>query len=324
MKGKCKTAMVFCAVVLRAAAASAEFGVSAGSSFNYQSGFRTRAEPQRFARNPGGAVAGVDHFYDDGYNRVDNTGNERGLTSFWGYESAAQADAGLLTMNSSRSVIDQQRSSGSESELQTALEIYWQHDLTDNERWNGGVRVALRWQSIEIDDAGRYRTTIETISDAYSYNGTLPGAPFDGGFAGANFQISDTPQRTIAHRPGGRIHASRDLDADLTALDLGPTLSFNFTENLRIVLCAGGTLGWINSDFSYRDAPDSAGSDRADEWLLGVFAGADLQYRLTESWGIFAGAAHSRLEDFSQSSNGRSAELQFDNSYTLRTGLFYR
>jgi len=324
MKSNVKTVAAFFTVLFWAVTASAEFGISAGSSFNYKAGFRTHADPQRRASNPGGAVAGVDHFYDDGYNRVDDTGNERGLTSFWGYENASQANAGMLEMNSSQSVIDQQRSSGSESELQTALEIYWKRDLTDNERWNAGVRVALRWQSIELDDSGRYRTTVQTITDAYSYNGTLPGAPFDGGVAGANFQISDMPQRTVSRRPGQSIHSSRELDADLTALDLGPTLSFNFTENLRIVFCAGGTLGWINSDFSYRDGHYAAGSDRDDEWLLGYFAGADLQYMLTEDWGIFAGASHCQFENFSQSQDGRSAELHFDNSYTFRTGLFFR
>ena len=29
-------------------------------------------------------------FYDDGYNRVDTSGNRDGLTWFWGYENASQ------------------------------------------------------------------------------------------------------------------------------------------------------------------------------------------------------------------------------------------
>src|SRR5256885_5552220 len=32
----------------------------------------------------------VDHFYDDGYVRVDQTGNTRAYTSFWGYNNASQ------------------------------------------------------------------------------------------------------------------------------------------------------------------------------------------------------------------------------------------
>src|SRR5690242_15242665 len=32
-------------------------------------------------------VPAVDHFYDDGYVRVDQTGNAQGFTSFWGYNN---------------------------------------------------------------------------------------------------------------------------------------------------------------------------------------------------------------------------------------------
>lgn len=38
-------------------------------------------------------VSGADHFYNDGYVRVDQTGNAQGFTSFWGYQNAGQNDA---------------------------------------------------------------------------------------------------------------------------------------------------------------------------------------------------------------------------------------
>src|SRR5688572_3727558 len=44
--------------------------------------------------NPGPpGVGGADHFYDDGYVLVDDTGNEGGLTSYWGYQRADQYDS---------------------------------------------------------------------------------------------------------------------------------------------------------------------------------------------------------------------------------------
>ena len=41
-----------------------------------------------------------------------------------------------------------------------------------------------------------------------------------------------------------------------------------------------------------------------------------------EQWEILGGAAYTRLEDFEQTTDGRSSELQLDDSYTLRAGIF--
>src|SRR5512137_2216574 len=49
----------------------------------------------------GSAVSGVDHLYDDGYNRVDASGNADGSTWFWGYQNANQlTDGNSIAMHS--------------------------------------------------------------------------------------------------------------------------------------------------------------------------------------------------------------------------------
>lgn len=286
--------------------ARAEFGVSAGASFNYKANFRSSI-------NSGAAAAGTDHFYDDGYNRVDSSGNAGNQTTYWGYQNASQYDPtgdggnGTITMHSTMN------SSESQEEAQPALEIYWQHDFTENERWNFGVRTAVRWQRVEIDNIAT------TIADAYPLGGIIPpGAPFVGSSTGPNALLSDTSIRTLTSG------ATRTIDANLFGLDLGPTLSVNFTKKLRATVSAGGTVAWIRSDFSYRDGALASGSDTQEDWLLGAYVGADLQYQVGEHWGVFTGAAYTRLQNFDQEVNGRSAELQFGDSYTLRTGLFFK
>jgi len=304
--------------------ARAEFGVSAGATFNYKADFRSTAAAQPRATQPGAATAGVDHFYDDGYNRVDSSGNFGNETTYWGYQNASQDNGGSITMNSAQTVIDANGSSGSQNEAQPALEVYWQKDLTENDRWNFGLRTALRWQRIELDSRTVNSTTIETISDTYSYVGIPPGAPFNGSFAGPNFLLSDIPVRNISSAPGASIVASRTLDANLFGFDFGPTLSLNLTKKLRAVVSAGGTVAWMRSDFSYSDGALASGNDTKEDWMLGAYVGADLQYQIGEHWGIFGGAAYTKLQNFDQQVDGRSAELQFGDSYTLRTGLFFR
>src|SRR5439155_26993787 len=43
-------------------------------------------------------VSGANHEFDDGYVRVDETGNAQGLTSYWGYQNVSQYDAGAQTL----------------------------------------------------------------------------------------------------------------------------------------------------------------------------------------------------------------------------------
>jgi hypothetical protein len=49
---------------------------------------------------PGPARGGVDHFYDDGYVRVDATGNAGGQTWFWGYDTASQVQGDTIIFRS--------------------------------------------------------------------------------------------------------------------------------------------------------------------------------------------------------------------------------
>jgi len=309
--------------------AHAEFGVSGEATFNYKADFRTVAQPQGRANDPGAAVAGTDHVYDDGYSRVDAAGNwDRGTgnsqTTYWGYQNISQDNGGSLTMNSSQNIIDAQQSSGQQSEDQSAIEIYWQEDLTHNERWNIGLRAAIRWQRIEFNNADVYSTTIETISDTYPYSGILPGAPFNGSYGGPNFTLQDAPTRIITTAAGAMIHSTQEIDADIFGLDFGPTLSFDLTEKLRFTGSLGGTVAWIDSEFSYTDGAFAQNSNSESDWLFGAYASADLSYLIGERWGIFGGAAYTRLEDFDQQVDGRSAELQFGDSYTVRAGFFFR
>ena len=51
---------------------------------------------------PTGSAA--EHFYDDGYNRVDISGNLDTFTWYWGYTNASQLPGnGMIVMNSSSS-----------------------------------------------------------------------------------------------------------------------------------------------------------------------------------------------------------------------------
>lgn len=302
--------------------ARAEFGVSGGATFNYKTSFHTSAEAQGRANDPRHPTARI---YDDGEVHLNGTGQ----TLHYGYDTGADVDNNAvpnptLTLHSAQNIIDEQQTSGKQTEGQPAIEIYWQEDLTDNEKWNLGLRAALRWQRIELDNTSMYSTTIETINHAYNHFGLLtdnektvaitPGYPV----------LDDTPGETITYAAGTSVAGSREIDADIFAFDFGPTLSLSLTEKLRLTASAGGTIAWIDSEFTYTDGAFAQGRDQKQEWLFGAYAGADLSYLIGERWGIFGGAAYTLLEDFDQEVDGRSSELQFGDSYTVRAGIFFR
>lgn len=279
---------------------------------------------QGFANNAGAPNAGTDHFYDDGYNRVDSSGNAGNLTSYWGYQNAAQDNGGSVTMNSSQNILDAQSGRGQQTEGQPAIEIYWQKDLTENEKFNVGLRASLCWQHIDLDSTTTSSTTVETISDTYTYGGILPGAPFNGSYTGPNFLLGDTPDRTISYTGGTPVTTMRSLQANLFSINFGPTLSLDLTKKLRLSVSGGGTAAWIDSEFSFHDVGFAEGKDHDNDWLFGAYVSADLSYRVDDSWGIFGGAAYTCLQDFQQESGGRSSELQFGGSCTVHTGIFFQ
>ena len=310
-----------------ATAVSAEFGVGVGASFNTKVSFESDPISLPRASNPGGTGARENHEYDDGYVRVDSTGNRFNETTYWGYQNASQYDsaAGTINMHSSQTSVNASRFSEDDNAASPAVEVYWSKDLKESERWGVGVRVALRWQRIEMDQKSLVGTTREMTTDSYSLNGSLPpGAPFNGTANGAGYaSIGDTPTRTFSSTAGAAVLSRRSIDANVFALDFGPNIWFDITDKIRANLSAGGTIAWVRSEFDYQDGA-TTGSDRKSDVLLGLYLGGDIQYLLGENWGLLMGAAYTRFEDFEHDVDGRKATLQFDDSYTVRTGLFFR
>jgi hypothetical protein len=334
MKKPLKKATILFVTGCLAGLVRAEFGVSAGASFNYKANFKSSAITLPRAFDPGTTAAGTDHFYDDGYNRVDSSGNLGGQTTYWGYQDSVSqynplgdGGNGTITMNSSQTTLAAGSSSEDQSELQPAMEVYWQQDLTENKKWNLGVRVASRWQRIELANRALSGTTYTRISDTYSLGGSpVPADPYSGPFSGWPLTtLDDSPlTRTLSSGIGPAISTTRKLDANIFALDVGPTASLNIIDNLSAAASAGGTVAWIQSDFSYSDGTLASGNSSDGKCLFGAYVGIDLRYKFSERWGVFAGAAYNLLQDFYQEAEGRSAELQFGNSYTVRAGIFFQ
>src|SRR5690349_9487736 len=65
------------------------FSFGARFGMNFKASFKNTPSSGASV-NPGPAAGGADHAYDDGYVRVDSSGDAGGVTWNWGYQKASQ------------------------------------------------------------------------------------------------------------------------------------------------------------------------------------------------------------------------------------------
>lgn len=317
----------------RAAAKSnrGTFGVSLGASFNVNASFQNAPTVLARASNPGAAAAGTDHFYDDGSNQVDSSGNFGNATYYWSYQNASQYNPagdggnGTISMNSAQTTLSGGAFSAEQDGAQPAVELYWERPFFIEDRSSLGIRVACRWQRVEIDNRALFSSSVETISDEYSLNGSVPpAAPFSGSFSGPNVLLGDIPDRSVSTAAGSAYLAERNLKADLLGLYLGPVYSQKIGNRLQLKLSVGGTADWIDSEFSYRDGSLAQGSCTDETLLLGGYAGADLEFLLGDRSSLLIGGSYTCLEDFEQRAGGRTSNLEFDEGFMVQLSVTTR
>lgn len=331
----------------------ADWGIRFGGSFNTKASFETEAQLQL----PGPLDAAddptqiQDRRYDDGYNLVDQNNNDYTpligdpVTSYWGIsgsgaqyvDTAVDGDTlrDSIQMQSTTYTFSQASSFDEDQDgVMPTVELYWEETFTEVLGWDVGLSMGLRWQSLDIEGSATVQADTETIQDTYflgnednsSFSGqflaALDQGNYDGAFAPNGFAplLNALPTRTNSNGTA-QVQTKREIDADLVALNFGPTLSNNLSERMDIVFSFGGTVAGIWSDFSYDDAGIVRGSDSKDDILLGAYAGIDLLYNFSETWHMSFGGTYTYLEDFEQSSNGRKATVEFDESYVLRIGV---
>lgn len=209
------------------------FGVSYRMGFNISARFKNLGG---FAAqsNPGPATNGVDHIYDDGYNRVDSSTNAANSTWFWGYQNASQLPGNdTLVMNSSSSAA-KNTSKNQEEDPQHGLEITYNRQLGRMGECKWGMEAAFGFTDVTIHDNGTLFGNVTRISDAYALGGTIaPGAPYNHGRdpSGSDPLISDVPIRmmnTISR--GAVVNGQRKFDSEIYGLRVGPYLEIPLCE----------------------------------------------------------------------------------------------
>lgn len=296
------------------------FGLSYRAGFNISAKFKNIGGfPAQ--SNPGAAIAGINHNYDDGYNRVDSSGNTSDKTWYWGYERASQ-----IAMRPGADFLMLSSTSGSGStreaddDVQHGGELSYQRELGKIGRVYWGVEAAFNYSSVEFEDDSA--ASLTRITDSYSLGTVVPPQPpYHGSFQGPGPVISDIPIRSITQitLPG-----NRNFEADIYGFRLGPYVEWPLAERWSFLFSGGLALASINSDFSFSEqvgAVTQRGSGSHSDWNFGGYVNANIIYNITDAVDVFTGVQFQHLGDYDHEVGGRKAEIDLGQSIFAVVGV---
>lgn len=310
------------------------FGLSYRAGFNVSAKFKNLGEFSPLS-NPGPATSGANHNYDDGYNRVDSSGNTGAgacdnCTWYWGYENSSQISAnGQFISFHSSSVAADSEADADFDDPSHGLELTYQRELGQVGRFYWGVEGAFNWMTLAVEHDDDLRGDVNQLTDRYSLSTdgnppiVPPAPPYRGSVGGPGPVISDIPIRSISRIPGAAlVQGNYDLDADIYGFRLGPYIEWPFAKKWSALFSGGLAIASINSDFRFDErttvagigTQSSSGSESESDWNFGAYVTANIVFKATDKIDIFAGAQFQHLGDYTQEAGRKEAELDLGQS----------
>ncbi len=283
---------------------------------------------------------GRDYNYDDGFVRVDSSGNLGGQTWNWGYENAAQVNPGgsgsldLSITNSSATA-----GAADDNQAESGIEFFAYYDMgplnipaLNSLKATWGFRGGFHYAHVDSANSSTLASRSVTVTDRYDLNGVVPPlAPYAGSFNGPGPLIGDSPDRTIAPGTTAIVDGSRDLDVHLTTLNFGGYVEVPVGGKFSVTLEAGLSAGFASGTYDYQSSTSiaglgtqaSSGGDSELSILPGVYVGLTGIYQINDRWSLQAAGRYQYLDSLELESNGSNATLSFDSAFVLSLGAMY-
>lgn len=289
------------------------------------------------AQPPGG---GRNYNYDNGFVRLDSSGNKDSATWNWSYQDAGQFDPGgggsmSYTLTSSSA----DASATEDGENASGVECYTYFDmgaatfpqLKDlGATW--GFRGGLHYAHVDVDSSAALNSGTFVLTDRFKLGGVVPpAAPYTGTFNGPGPLIGDAPVRSTTAGAAALVAGSRELDVHLTTLSFGSYLEIPVCRRFSMLFEGGLNAAIASGDYDFQSATtitglgtkNSSGSDSDTSILPGAYLGLSGVYQLNPNWAIQASGRYQYLDDFTLGDNGSEAELSFGSAFILSLGATY-
>jgi hypothetical protein len=284
--------------------------------------------------------------YDNGYNRVDVTGNNHqpgfpDTTWYWGFQGGDAVQGNSIVLRSASSPANAV-SRNNDDGVNHGFELAYQRELKRAEKWRGGLEAAFGFTTLAISDARELRNEVNLITDTFPVPGgveVIPGYPFgpNDGYAGS--YNGPGPLLDSSLDPGQRVRSvvtqaatitgRRELDADLYLFRLGPYVEFPLTEKLSLFLNGGLNLAVGATRFSFTETVAYDNGIRASrrdagsqtDVLVGGYAGGGLAYALNEQWSVLAGAQFQTAGRSINEQGGKQSVLDMGATIVVTLGV---
>lgn len=283
-------------------------------------------------------AAKTDRVYDDGFNKVDASGNlgdaaAAGLasrTGNFGFTSDSQVDlkTGLFGLHRTTVPGGAYRDAGDSAQLPG-----WQANLrlslapVKMGRRDWGVEAGLDWTRFKDSSSGPLSATLRVLTDTYLLGGVVPQrAPYTGRFSPlpGDQRIGDTPTRSVA-AVAGTLNGSRAFAASTTVFRLGGWWELNRSaimdtedNNWSIFLRGGLAFNTTEVDFRVDEQPQGPGLAAGQRVIVvgsgtrshvGWFLGANARRIITRRLALIGGVDYLRGPKFTVSNGERFTQL---------------
>lgn len=286
--------------------------------------------------------------YDNGYNRVDITGNNHqpgfpDTTWNWGFQGGDAVQGNSIVLHSSSSPANAV-SKNNDDGVNHGFEIAYQRELRREAKWRGGLEAAFGFTTLSIGDERILHNEVNQIIDTFPAPGgveVIPGYPFgpNDGYSGS-FN-GPGPLLDSSLDPGQRVRTvltdvttitgRRQLDADIYLFRLGPYVDFPLTEKLSVFLNGGLNIAIGATEFSFTETVAFDNGIRAmrtdagsqTDVLVGGYAGGGLAYSFNKRWRGMAGAQFQTAGRSINEQGGKQSVLDMGQTIIVTIGVGY-
>jgi hypothetical protein len=297
-----------------------QFGLNLNARFNHVGNLNPAS--------PGPATGGgVNRTYNDGFVKMDSSGDAGGQTWNWGYQNASQVQGNTLTMHSASAAVNGTLNQNDDPQAGFDLAFGRELGAVPGGKW--GVQAAFDFTAVSIHDNQPLAGTGMMVSDAYSLGGvTPPQAPYTGSFNGPGALLGDSPTRTTTTE-AVLITGARTLDAQVYALRAGSYYEYLLGKRWSGRLGGGLVLGVADIQYSYNEtitygggqAVNNSGSSSGAEFNAGGYLEGKVLYAMTPRTSLFAGAQYEYLGTFSHTAGSEQAQLDMTTTVYVLFGV---
>jgi hypothetical protein len=318
------------------------FRVGALVGLNLKAQFSMSGSFAFSGKNPGATgVRGVAHEYDDGFVRVDATGNDVDSTYYWSYNDASQYDNTLnrLTFHSANSYTTGS-SGNATADPQIGVDAVYGGHLLRFKNTLIGWEFGYGFLPINIADKLSGAATVTRSS--YWYDTSNLGSAFfidpgtgntlgsyTGTEAGPGAKLDDRATAGASDIVAGTLTGTRTLDVTLHNFRLGPTLHWELHPRIALAISGGAAMGIVSGELQFDEtlvlpggsAPNNSGSFSDTQMTYGSYLAGKLMYHAEENGDFYIAVQYMPLGSVNFSGGGREAKLNMSGGLYISAGI---